>query len=172
MNIIVEIRPYSEADKRILKSTLGDSNETTHLGGPENEEKLQNRHKKYLALSKKPQTGCMFVITTGSQKTPAGTVGYWERDWDEHKVWEIGWSVLPEYQRQGVATAATRLLIKYLTGLRSHRYIFSFPSVNNHPSNAICKNLGFTLIGGRDFEYPPGNILHCNIWKLHLLQIN
>ena len=172
MNTIVDIRPYSEGDKWILQRTLGDPNETTYLGGLESEEKLQKRHKKYLALSKKPRTGCMFVITIGTNNTPVGTVGYWERDWDEQQVWEVGWSVLPEYQRQGIATAATGILINFVKKLRSHRYIFAYPSVNNSPSNAICRKLGFTLIGDRNFEYPPGNILHCNIWRLDLLQYN
>ena len=172
MNTIVDIRPYSKGDQWILQRTLGDPNETTHLGGSESEDRLQKRHKKYLALSKDPQTGYMFVITIGTKKTPAGTIGYWERDWDNQKVWEVGWSVLPEYQKQGIATAATRLLVNFVKELRSHRYIFAYPSVNNCPSNAICRKLGFTLIGDRDFEYPPGNILHCNIWQLDLLQIN
>ena len=172
MNTIVEIRPYSEGDQWILRKTLGDPNETKHLGGSESENKLRKRHKKYVALSKDPQSGCMFVITTGNKKTPVGTVGYWERDEAEQKVWEVGWSVIPEYQRQGIATAATRLLVDFVTKLHSHRYIFSYPSVNNQASNAICRKLGFTLTGNRDFEYPPGNILHCNIWRLDLLKIN
>lgn len=172
MNTIVDIRPYSEGDQWILRRTLGDPDETVHLGGLESEEKLQKRHKKYIALSKNPQTGCMFVITIGTKKTPAGTVGYWERDWDDQKVWEVGWSVLPEYQRQGIATSATRLLIDFVTKLQNHRYVFAYPSVNNYPSNAICRKLGFKLVGDKDFEYPPGNILHCNIWRLDLLQIN
>lgn len=170
MNTIVEIRPYSEGDKWILQKTLGDPNETKHLGGPESKKKLQKRHPKYVDLSKDPQTGCMFVITKGPKKTPVGTVGYWERDQDKQKVWEVGWSVLPEYQRKGIATSATRLLIDFVTKLKSHRYIFAYPSVNNHPSNAICRKIGFKMIQEKAFEYPPGNILHCNIWRLDVFK--
>ena len=53
-----------------------------HLGGPENEKKIQERHKKYISTSVDPQTGCMFVITMGSENIPVGTVGYWEKEWD------------------------------------------------------------------------------------------
>ena len=112
------------------------------------------------------------MIIIGTKKNPVGTVGYWERDEAEQKVWEIGWSVLPEYQKRGIATTATRLLVDFLTKLKSHRYVFAYPSVDNYPSNAICRKLGFTLIEEKDFEYPPGNILHCNIWRFDLLQIN
>ena len=168
MNTIVDIRPYSEGDQWILQRTLGDPNETKYLGGSESKEKIQKRHKKYLTLSKNPQTGSMFVIITNTKKNPAGTIGYWEREWNNQTVWEVGWSVLPKYQKRGIATSATRLVIDVLTKLQNHRYVFAYPEVNNYPSNAICRKLGFTLIGDKDFEYPPGNILHCNIWRLDL----
>jgi RimJ/RimL family protein N-acetyltransferase len=165
----VSIRPYSEGDLWVLQRTLGDPSQMRYLGGPENEEKLRDRHKKFVALSADPSTGCMFVITVGSERTSAGTVGYWEKNWDGQKVWETGWNVLTEFQGLGIATAATRLVIEQLTRLRIHRYLFAYPSVDNDSSNAICRKLGFTLTGDRDFEYPPGNVLHCNIWQLELL---
>jgi RimJ/RimL family protein N-acetyltransferase len=44
----------------------------------------------------------------------------------------------------------------------------AFPSVTNPPSNAICRKLGFTLMGEYDFEYPVGHLLRCNDWRLDL----
>jgi len=158
-----------EGDLWVLQRTLGDPNQSLHLGGPENEKKLQDRHRKFIALSADPSAGCMFVIAVGPERDSAGTVGYWERDWDGQKVWETGWNVMPEFQGRGIATSATRLVVGLLTKVRRHRYLFAYPSVDNHPSNAICRKLGFTLTGDRNFEYPPGNILHCNIWRLDLL---
>jgi hypothetical protein len=43
-----------------------------------------------------------------------------------------------------------------------------FPSVVNAPSNAICRKLGFTLLGEHEFEYPKGNFMQCNDWRLDL----
>ena len=134
--------------------------------------KSKNDIKKYISTSVDPQTGCMFVITMGSENIPVGTVGYWEKEWDGQTVWETGWSVLSEYQRQEIATVAAKLVIELVIKLRSHRYLFAYPSVDNHPSNAICRKLGFILMGDKDFEYPPGNILHCNIWRFDLLKIS
>ena len=165
----VAIRPYSEGDLWVLQRTLGDPSQMTYLGGPENDAKLLGRHKKYVALSADPKTGCMFVIVVGPEKASAGTVGYWEKDWDGQKVWETGWNLLPEFQGKGIATAATKLVIGLVTEAPRHRYLFAYPSVDNRPSNAICRKLGFTLTGDRDFEYPPGKILHCNAWRLDLL---
>jgi RimJ/RimL family protein N-acetyltransferase len=51
---------------------------------------------------------------------------------------------------------------------RKHRYLHAFPSVENAPSNAICRKLGFTLLGPHEFEYPPGNLMQCNDWRLDL----
>jgi RimJ/RimL family protein N-acetyltransferase len=39
--------------------------------------------------------------------------------------------------------------------------------VGNAPSNAICRKLGFTLLGPHDFEYR-GTVLRCNDWRLDL----
>ena len=139
-----------------------------HLGGPESAEKLRGRHKRFVEMSADSSRGCMFVITVGIGKVSAGTVGYWERDWDGQKAWETGWMVLPEFQGQGIATAATALVIELVTKLRNHRYLVAFPSLDNHPSNAICRKLGFTLLGEADYEYPPssGSYMRCNNWRL------
>ncbi len=131
------IRPYSDCDLWVLQQTLGDPSQMQHLGGPESEEKLRSRHRKYVALSADPSAGCIFVIIVGSEQALAGAVGYWERDWDGRKVWETGWSVLPAFQGRGIATAATRLLIGLLTGLHRHRYLF----VPLSGQSAIQRNL-------------------------------
>src|SRR3989442_13884024 len=94
----VAIRPYSEGDLPLLERTLGAPRLMKHDGGPESLEKLRERHKKFVAMSQDSSAGCMFVITVGSEKVSAGTVGYWEKDWDGQKVWETGWFVLPEFQ--------------------------------------------------------------------------
>ena len=44
----------------------------------------------------------------------------------------------------------------------------AYPSVDNAPSNAICRRLGFRLAGAVDVEYPPGTTMRCNDWRLDL----
>jgi RimJ/RimL family protein N-acetyltransferase len=51
---------------------------------------------------------------------------------------------------------------------RKHRYLHAFPSVENAPSNAICRKLGFELLGDQEFEYPKGHFMRCNDWRLDL----
>ena len=61
--------------------------------------------------------------------------------------------------------------IRSLEAARSegkHRFVHAFPSVENAPSNAICRKVGFTLLGERDFEYPPGHSMRSNDWRFDL----
>jgi RimJ/RimL family protein N-acetyltransferase len=46
--------------------------------------------------------------------------------------------------------------------------LHAFPAVDNAASNALCRSLGFTLLGAFDVEYPPGHALRCNDWALEL----
>jgi RimJ/RimL family protein N-acetyltransferase len=81
---------------------------------------------------------------------------------------ETGWSVLPEYQRQGIATTAAVLLVEQLRAAGIQRSLHAFPSIDHHSSNGVCRKAGFTLRGEYDFEYPPGNPLRTNDWAIDL----
>ena len=48
------------------------------------------------------------------------------------------------------------------------RYLHAFPPPANGASNAICRKLGFTLLGEVEFEFPPGNFAASNDWRLDL----
>lgn len=165
----VSIRPYAEGDLWVLERTLGDPSQMVHLNGPESPEALRKRHGRYLARSSDPVAGCMFTITVGPENAPAGNVGFWEAEWDGQKGWETGWFVLPELQGRGIATAATKMLIDYVAKL-GRGFLLAYPSVNNGPSNALCRKLGFTLIREEESEYPPksGRSLRVNVWRLDL----
>jgi RimJ/RimL family protein N-acetyltransferase len=165
----VSIRPYAEGDMWVLERTLGDPSQMVHLNGAESPGMLRKRHEKFLALSSDPSAGCMFTITIGSENAPAGSVGYWETEWDGQEGWETGWFVLPEFQGKGIATTATRMLMDHVAKL-SRRFLFAYPSVNNGPSNSICRKLGFTLVEETESEYPPksGRRLRVNVWRLDL----
>jgi RimJ/RimL family protein N-acetyltransferase len=164
----IELRPWSEEDFPLLVRLLGDPEMTRHLGGPESSDQLRNRHRRYLELGPAGH-GAMFVVLAGPDRSPAGSVGYWEREGGDQVVWETGWSVLPEFQGMGVATAGTALAIESARMDGRHRYMHAYPEVDNAASNAICRKLGFTLVEVSDFEYPPGNVLRCNDWRLDLL---
>jgi RimJ/RimL family protein N-acetyltransferase len=163
----VRLEVWSEGDLPLLRRLLGDPAMTEHLGGPESEEKLAERQAKYERIGD-PGTGRMFKIVDEATGEAVGSVGYWEKDWRDTTVWETGWSVLPEFQGRGIAGEATSHAITRARDEGKHRWFHAFPSVDNAPSNAICRKLGFELLGPFDFEYPPGNPMTCNDWRLDL----
>lgn len=165
----VGIRSWAEDDLSLLTRLLGTDEMTRHLGGPETPEQLRERHQRYLATAESDR-GSMFAIIVGSGRTAAGSVGFWEHEDEDEKVWEIGWSVLPEFQGMGVATRAAGIVLEHARNESRYRYIHAYPSVDNGPSNAVCRRLGFELLGMVDFEYPPGNPVRGNNWRLDLFE--
>ena len=67
-----------------------------------------------------------------------------------------------------MAGEATQQAIDSARDERKHRYLHAFPSVENAPSNAICRKLGFTLLGEHEVEFPPGHWMRANDWRLDL----
>jgi RimJ/RimL family protein N-acetyltransferase len=165
----VRLEDWADGDLPLLRRVMGDPAMTQHLGGPESDEKLVERQERYERI-RDTGTGRMFKIVDEASGEGVGSVGYWEKEWRDQQVYETGWSVLPEFQGRGIAGAATAQAIEAARVENKHRWLHAFPSVDNAPSNAICRKLGFTLLGAFDFEYPPGNPLSCNDWRLDLLE--
>jgi RimJ/RimL family protein N-acetyltransferase len=163
----IRLEPWGEHDLPLLRKMLGDPEMTVHLGGPESEAKLIERQGRYGRLADSG-TGRMFKIVDDATGVGVGSVGYWEKDWGGAAVYEIGWMVIPEFQGRGIAAAATALAIDRAREDGGRRRMHAFPSVENAPSNAICRKLGFELAEEIDFEYPPGSVMRCNDWRLDL----
>ncbi len=162
----MRIVPWHEGGLDLLRRTNAPEM-MVHLGGPESEEKLLDRHRRYLLLEA-AGPGRMFLVELAGGGGPAGTIGYWEREWGGATVWETGWSVAPEFQGRGVATAAALAVAEAAARDGRHRFLHAFPSVENPASNAICRKAGFTLVGPCDLEYPKGRALRCHDWRLDL----
>jgi RimJ/RimL family protein N-acetyltransferase len=163
----VRIEPWAAGDLPLLEQLLGDPAMMEHLGGPESHDQLLERQQRYEQIGDLG-TGRMFKIVDEASGLAVGSVGYWDREWAGETVFETGWSVIPAFQGRGIAGAGTALVIDAARAERTHRFMYAFPSVDNPPSNAICRKLGFTLLEAREFEYPPGNLMRCNVWRLDL----
>jgi RimJ/RimL family protein N-acetyltransferase len=160
----VRIEPWVDADLALLYR-MNAPEMLEHLGGPETEEQILVRHKRYVEIGG-TGTGRMFSIVLLPDLETVGNIGYWESVWQEETVYEIGWGVLPPFQGKGIATAATAAAVASARAEQKHRHIHAFPSVDNPASNAICRKLGFLFIAECNFEYPPGSIMRCNNWSL------
>jgi len=162
----VTIETWSENHLKLLHE-LNAPEMTEHLGGPETDAQVADRHERYLRIAGKG-TGRMFAVVLLPERELAGSVGYWNRTWKGEEVYEMGWGILPAYQGRGLATAAVSQAIENARAEGSRRVIHAYPGVDNPASNAVCRKLGFTLLGEIEFEYPPGNMMRCNDWRLEI----
>lgn len=162
----VQLRPWSEGDYPLLEKLLGDPEMTRYLGGPETPEQLGGRHQRYLKIAGTGK-GQMLVIVKDGEST--GSIGFWDTDWKDEAVYETGWSVLPAFQGQGIASHAITEAIELMRTEAKHRSVLAFPAVENAASNAICRKAGFMFLEASDFEYPKGSLMRCNVWRLDLL---
>lgn len=153
----MHLEAWGPDDLPLLEKTLGNAAMMRYLGGPETAEKLAERQERYVH----PDTE-MYKIVDDESGEAIGSVGFWEKDWRAETVHEVGWFVIPEFQGCGIAVEAMRQLIP----LAGSRPIHAFPNVENAASNAICRKLGFSLLGEMDFEYPPGHWMRCADWRL------
>ena len=162
----VRLEPWEPGDLPLLQQLLGNPAMTEHIGGPESPQQIAERHERYLRFD--PSKGRLFKIVTERDREAVGWVGYWERRWREEDVFEIGWSVLPAFQGRGIASMGTAHALARARADGTHRFVHAFPSVDNVPSNAICRRVGFTFVEKCEFEYPPGHFMQCNDWKFDL----
>ncbi|MCX4751136.1 GNAT family N-acetyltransferase [Kitasatospora sp. NBC_01287] len=164
----VHLEPWSESALGLLRR-INTPQMRRWVGGPEPEEQLLARHRRYLAL---PETagGCMFAVLLEGEMV--GSIAYHQRTWQGEQVFETGWNVLPPHQGRGIAAAAGAALVAVVREAARRPgapgTLHAFPSVENAASNALCRRLGFTLLGECDFEYPSGSgtLMRSSDWVL------
>jgi RimJ/RimL family protein N-acetyltransferase len=121
---------------------------TRFLGGVEGDDALAQRHADYLAQWDSGEVR-MFRVTVGG--TIAGYAGWWEEEHDGAPVYEIGCVIEPQWQGQGVASAA--------------HVIVGYANAQNAASNALCARVGFTLVGTGAFPVGDGTEpMPVNVW--------
>ena len=96
-----------------------------------------------------------------------GLVGFVNSDFVNHRT-EIGYWLLPEYQRQGIMTRSVRTLCRWAVEARLMHRIQIRCAVKNYSSNAIPRRLGFRLEGTeRDGELMfSGEYVDTNVYSI------
>jgi RimJ/RimL family protein N-acetyltransferase len=171
----VRLVPWGEDDFPLLVR-LNAPEMTEHLGGPETDEAVLLRHRRYVAAA---QSGVfrdssaefrafVYKAELEPEGEGVGSVNFWDREWKGEQVYEMGWGVVPEFQGRGIASAMVGLAVEIARGTKRRAAVHAFPSVDNAPSNGICRRVGFELLGEVRFEYPKGHWMQCNDWRLLL----
>ncbi|MEO3978567.1 GNAT family N-acetyltransferase [Streptomyces sp. CAU 1734] len=164
----VRIEAWSEEDFDLLRAANAPEM-TAHLSGPETEEQLLARHRRYVTLSAEDTARSrVYRIVAADTGERAGTIGFWESDWQGREIYETGWGVLPGFQGRGIASAAARAVIGAARAAGLHRCLHAFPRLSNTASNAVCRKAGFQLMGEHEIDYPPGSFHPSNDWRFDL----
>jgi RimJ/RimL family protein N-acetyltransferase len=152
----VELRIRQETDPRMMGE----------LGGPRPVEDIERAHAKSLEQAARGKGWPLKVFPDGFTH-PAGTVMVWESSHDGETIVEIGWTILPEFQKRGIATRAVAEVLEKARAERKFGQIHAFPGVTNAPSNRVCEKNGFTNLGEVDITFN-NRTLRCNHWRIDL----
>lgn len=83
----------------------------------------------------------------------AGSVALWAHEEGGETISEIGWMVLTAFQGRGLARAAVRAVLDLAREDGRWGPVHAYPRVSNAASNALCRSLGFALVGTEEFDY-------------------
>jgi RimJ/RimL family protein N-acetyltransferase len=162
----LRLEPWTDDDLGLLRRQNAPEL-MTFLGGPEPDEKVLERHARYLE-GRRTGASSMFRIATDEHPEGIGTIGYWPHEWLGEPRLEAGWTLLGEHQGHGYATAALLLLFAHAREHSDRHWMHAFPRTDHLASNAICRKAGMTLLGEVPFEYPEGNPIVSNDWAYAL----
>ncbi len=138
-----------------------------HLGGPLPKEGLAEKLQRDAATTASGETWVLVIVPKEDPSAAAGTVTIWTHEAHGDPINEIGWMVLPPYQGRGIGKAAVRAALDRARAEERWGVVHAFPPVTNERSNAMCRSLGFELLGAREFRFR-GRPLTCNRWRLDL----
>ncbi|MEQ1769873.1 MAG: GNAT family protein [Devosia sp.] len=160
----IALLPWDESGHALLRS-MNTPEQKRYLGGPENAEKVDDRHARYLTYH---LPGGSEMLRIAADGMVVGSIGYWETTHDGAQAYETGWEILAAAHGRGIGSQAAQMLVDRLRLVARHPVLYAYPSPDNAGSNGICRKLGFELLGVGDFEYPKGVVSTHNIWRLDL----
>jgi RimJ/RimL family protein N-acetyltransferase len=159
----MDLVPYADDDIWLTRALETDARVMAELGGPWPEEAIPRIHQRRLASIARGTWWFTIVPEPGAQ--PVGMLGIFGSEVQGQAISEVGWSVLPEHQGRGYASAGLAMLLDRARADGRWGAIHAFPGATNVPSNALCRKFGFTLAGEETVDYG-GRSLRCNHWVL------
>ena len=160
----VTLRRWGADDLEVLKRV--NTPEMTRFlgGGDETDEVLAERHAEYLDLWESGEVR-MFRIEVDGEA--AGYAGWWEEVHDDMPVYEVGCVVEPQWHGHGVASAALSELVRLAATTGDRHLIVGYAHVDNEASNALCRRVGFSLVGTGSYPLEDGeDPLSVNVWMI------
>lgn len=140
------------------------------LGGPAIPDEIPLIIRRTLEVAETGSGWALKIILDVERGVTAGDVIIWEKEHAGEPIVEIGWAVLPEFQRQGLATRAVSEVLRRARERPGWEIVHAFPAVTNVASNALCRRLGFVNLGQELFDYNLTQ-LTCNHWRIDVREM-
>src|SRR4051812_23046085 len=137
----IELTPWSENDLQPLIE-CNSPELMTFLGGPETDEQVLDRHKRY-PDGWKNGAAYIFRISPTDLEVGMGVVGYRDITWQDDAVYEARWTILLTWQGRGIAIRAITAILDHARNAHRHRFVHAFPKLEHAASNAVCRTAGF-----------------------------
>jgi RimJ/RimL family protein N-acetyltransferase len=161
----VELRNITAEDLGLYEAIHTDPRMMEHLGGPLPRDGLAEKLRRDAEAAAADEYWVLVIEPDEDPGTAAGSVSIWEHEWEGRTINEIGWMVLPEFQGRGLGKRAVRAALDRARSRSRWDVVHAFPPVSNVPSNAMCRSLGFEMVGEVDFRFRD-RPLRCNHWRL------
>ncbi|XTZ16078.1 GNAT family N-acetyltransferase [Micromonospora echinospora] len=164
----MRLRDVEADDVEAYVRMRGDPAMTAHLGGPFPRDRVEAQVARDVELAADGTSLIkMIVVDAPVAGTVAGTVTLSPHEVDGEPGAEIGWMVLPEHQGRGLARRAVRSLLDLAAPNDRWGVVHAFPDVGNGPSNGVCRALGFTSLGEREWPFR-GRVSRIHHWRIDL----
>ena len=163
----MELRNIETRDLWLYEAIHCDPRMMEHLGGPLPKEGLAEKLERDAAATAADEVWVLVIVPDEETGQAAGTVTIWEHEVGDERLDEIGWMVLPDFQGQGVGSTAVRMALDRARAEERWDVVHAFPPVSNPASNAMCRKLGFSLVGERTNRFRDRE-LRVNHWMLDL----
>jgi RimJ/RimL family protein N-acetyltransferase len=158
----VELRPYADGDIWLTEELETDAAVMSELGGPQPPESIPKTHERRLGAV---DGGNWWLVIEPEPGIAAGTIGVWPTTQDGVEMFEVGWMVLPRFQRRGIASDALAELIDRCRAEPRIDAVHAFPGATNVASNALCRKAGFRFLEELEVLYGD-RPLTVNHWEL------
>lgn len=159
----MRLRDVSAADVDSYIRMRCDAAMTADLGGPQRAEDMPDKVRRDVAEVLADKSWVLMIVDEEDPNVVAGTVTLWFQSQNGPPYAEIGWMVLPEFQGRGLAKAAVKEVLCRAAVDGRWGTIHAYPGVGNAASNALCRSLGFNLVGQEDLVYTDPS-LRVNHW--------
>ena len=155
----LELRQYTLDDASFVLELLNTPDWMANIGDrgvrtlKDAEEYIEN---KYLSQYEEFGFGSYVSVLKGTE-TIVGTCGLYKRPNLEH--FDIGFAMLPKYERQGYAYEGSSALMSYARSELKLQTIYGITLPSNKPSQQLLKKLGLDVIDTIQLEEDKADLL-------------